>query len=174
MVLQHYKEQGHAKNTVKLLKLAFPKLVTHIIKDDTDVVHVFKDIDLSATAVFFPNNISKPLEEHKNEFEKGKIKTLIFIDGSWKQASGIANRILEIQHTQFFHFHDAISTQYEIRHTKRDNALSTLEAVGFALEKGFNVSSEPLLNLLIHFQRLWQSPASHRRKNGSQTGIDSR
>lgn len=166
VVLQHYREITHAKNTVKLAKLALPNLEVITVKNEQDIVRFAKSIDISECAIFYPHTDSVPMESHLSDF-KDSITTLVFLDGSWKQAGGMANCLAalptKLPATQFFHYQQLPASQYRIRHTKQASALSTLEAISYTLNTAYNTDTSAMLALLKGFQSHWRGPEAHRR-----------
>ncbi|MFC3094159.1 tRNA-uridine aminocarboxypropyltransferase [Alteromonas sediminis] len=162
-VLQHKRERSNAKNTVRLVQLAIPDLFVHCIENDEDIVNAIEALPSGRLAVFYPCERSFTLEEKHEDITPALYAALVFIDGSWKQAGGIARKLPTDKRLDFFHFNSIPSSRYTIRHTNKEYALSTLEAVAVALDKLFDISQHPLLALLDEFQNHWQGPTSHRR-----------
>ena len=88
----------------------------------------------------------------------------MLIDGSWKQAFGIVKKNPWLEKLPAFHFSDAPLSNYLIRHTSVDNALSTLEATAYAISYLEKTDMSALYNAQSALQRNWQGPLAHRRK----------
>jgi len=163
-VLQHVRETTNAKNTVRLLRLAIEDVTLCPVGNDDDLSNAMAQFENKQCAVFFPNQSSKPIEQHTACFKSNHYHSLLFIDGNWKQAAGIAKKLSHYPNIDFYHFAAPPKSQYVIRHTSIQGALSTLEAVALALYKGYQIPVEPLLTLQNAFQNMWQGPVEHRRK----------
>ncbi|MCW8108894.1 DTW domain-containing protein [Alteromonas ponticola] len=164
IILQHSNEASHAKNTVRLLKLAIPE--TRIIKGKTteDFLGLSAEIMPNACAVVYPTANSVALENYANSTVKPAFKQLIFIDGSWRQAYAIWKANSWLHALPQFHLNNAPKSDYEIRHVKMQNSLSTLEAVSHTVTTLFSADTTPLIKLQAAFQQKWRSPLAHRRK----------
>lgn len=162
IILQHVKEQRHAKNTARLVSLCVP--TTNVIStNDNDAINTLRDqCDATNSAVIYPSKESIAIESGFKTSSKG-VNTIIFIDGSWKQAFGIMQEYNWLQTLPAFHFSQAPTTNYDIRHTGVRKALSTLEAVAYTLSFVFKANVAPLHNAQRLMQQHWQGPQSHRR-----------
>lgn len=164
IILQHVKEQRHAKNTARLVALCIP--TTNIIStDDDDAVNSLREqCNLTNSAVIYPSDKSTAIESG-SETPLDSVNTIIFIDGSWKQAFGMMQKYPWLRALPAFHFSQAPNTNYAIRHTRVDKALSTLEAVAYTLSFAFKTDVTSLHKAQRAMQKHWQGPQSHRRSN---------
>ncbi|NMH60649.1 DTW domain-containing protein [Alteromonas sp. MYP5] len=164
IVLQHKKESSHAKNTVRLVKLAIPTTQVYVGKAAEDFVSVKDNVLAGQCGVVYPSAQSTPLENFSQGGVGRPLSQLIFIDGSWRQAYAIwqANRWLHS--LPQFHLNNAPESHYIIRHVNLDHSLSTLEAVSHAVACVAGIDTSPLLQLQSAFQARWRSPQQHRRK----------
>ncbi|MCW8093408.1 tRNA-uridine aminocarboxypropyltransferase [Alteromonas sp. ASW11-130] len=163
VVLQHNNEAGHAKNTVRLLKLAMPEIRVITGRTPSDFTDIALEVTSGQSGVIYPTENSTALEEYEKRGEPTLLKQLIFIDGSWPQAYGIWQANTWLHALPQFHFNDAPKSEYEIRHVRMKNSLSTLEAVSYAISTITATDTSPLLKLQLAFQQKWRSPKSHRR-----------
>lgn len=163
VILQHYRERDHAKNTTRLLQLAIPEVDVRVVEAGSDLTRSLPAPHDGHIAVLFPTAHSRPLEGNLSEFAANRYRKLVFLDGSWKQASGMAQSLSQNPLLDFFHFDNPPPSHYQIRHTRQPCALSTIEAVALVLETAFSIDSRPLIDLLDGFQQQWRGPASHRR-----------
>jgi DTW domain-containing protein YfiP len=164
VILQHYRESDHAKNTVRLVQLALADVDVQVVQPGSNLVQAVNVQDDERCAVFFPTADSRPLEKNLSSFSANDYRKVVFLDGSWKQASGMAHRLSKNHHMHFFHFENPQPSRYQIRHTTQAFGLSTIEAVALVLEKAASVDTRPLTELLEGFQNHWRSPAWHRRE----------
>ncbi|OFC71523.1 tRNA-uridine aminocarboxypropyltransferase [Alteromonas confluentis] len=169
LIIQHKKEAIHAKNTARLVCLTLPE--TRIIVSGTERLNQQVTDYLQqyqSPAVIYPSEGSvaiesleaKPVREHD---------LFILLDGSWKQAFGMWKTLQQLHTLPQYHFDSAPPSEYEIRHTKFDKSLSTLEAVAYTLTNTCESSAAPLHRLQQKFQSFWQSPQAHRRNSEVST-----
>ena len=161
LIIQHNKEANHAKNTARLTCLALP--ATGIIISGTDDMTQQLSAYLQhsrSPAVIYPSENSVALESGARD---GQHDLYILLDGSWKQAFGLWKSLPQLHSLPQYHFENAPPSEYEIRHTKFDKSLSTLEAVAFTLTTVSDSPAGPLYRLQQKFQSFWQGPQAHRR-----------
>ncbi|MEG3765784.1 tRNA-uridine aminocarboxypropyltransferase [Alteromonas sp. 14N.309.X.WAT.G.H12] len=162
LVIQHPKEVHHAKNTVRLLKLSLQNLVVLIENQDDFKTQLTHYLNLANyPAIIYPSPTSSPLEQMNNNTPHD---LLILFDGSWRQAYGLWCRHKQLHLLPQYHFSAPPNSTYTIRHTQRDNSLSTLEAVAYTLSHTDRCDVRPLYNLQDAMQLQWQGPANHQRR----------
>lgn len=162
LVIQHPKEVNHAKNTVRLLKLSLQNLVVLIENQDDFKSQLSRYLNLANyPAIIYPSPTSLPLEQINNASPHD---LLILLDGSWRQAYGLWCRHTQLHPLRQYHFSTPPISTYTIRHTQRDNSLSTLEAVAYTLSHTDSCDVSPLYNLQDAMQLQWQGPANHQRR----------
>jgi DTW domain-containing protein YfiP len=162
VILQHVKEREHAKNTARLVSLCIPTANIISSDDDEAVNALHEHCNKTNSAVIYPSDDSIAIENDFVTPLKG-IDTILFIDGSWKQAFGMMQKYHWLQALPAYHFSQAPNTNYSIRHTRIDKGLSTLEAVAYTLSCAFNTDVAPLHKAQQAMQQHWQGPQSHRR-----------
>ncbi len=165
VILQHHRESDHAKNTARLVQLAIPDVDVQVVPARSNLEQAIDIQDGEYCAVFFPTATSRPLEENLSEFTAHNYQKTVFLDGSWKQASGMAQQLSQNPNLHFYHFEDPQPSRYQIRHTNQASALSTIEAIALVLEKVYSVNTQPLMDLLEGFQSHWGGPEAHRRNS---------
>jgi DTW domain-containing protein YfiP len=164
-IFQHPKEANHSKNTARLIPLGLSNAHLHIGKEESDFRLVIEQLNNKICALVYPSNISIPIELLRQTSNKTDLPdTLIFIDGSWKQAYGIIQRTPWLQSIPHLHFKQAPKSEYSIRHTKLEHSLSTLEAVAYGLNTLFKINTESLYQLQTALLDKWQGPQDHRRE----------
>lgn len=157
VVLQHSKEAVHAKNTVKLLQLSLQNIHCYtgkVAEDFKSLREALSECD-DATVVLYPSPESTELTSTYKLQNCSKIKRLIVIDGSWKQAYGLWKRNPWLDKYPFYRLPDNIDGQYGIRKTQVSSGLSTLEAVAFTLQCIESTDTAPLYQLLDAFKQQW-------------------
>lgn len=163
IIIQHPKEATHAKNTARLVTMCIPSACV-VLSDNADAMHTLAQSSCKqTTALIYPSENSTALEDLPRT-QKQHYRTLILIDGSWKQAFGIVKRSPWLQTLPSYHFSNATPSQYAIRHTSLPNALSTLEAAAHSISCICQRDMSALYDLQTAMQEHWQGPISHRRK----------
>ncbi len=160
LIIQHNKEAHHAKNTARLTCLVLP--ATGVIISAEDVAQQLSAYlkQKRSPAVIYPSENSIALESGAHD---GHHDLYILLDGSWKQAFGLWKSLPQLHSLPQYHFENAPPSEYEIRHTKFDKSLSTLEAVAYTLTTVSDTHAGPLYRLQQKFQSFWQGPQAHRR-----------
>ena len=166
VILQHNKETAHAKNTARLVKLCIPE--TDIVIGNTaqcDAIETLShEIASRRAALIYPTDNSIPIEStYTDDNPTSGIETLVFIDASWRQALAMFRSIPWLQCLPAFHFSDAPTSRYDIRHTKLSYSLSTLEAVQYCLTTGWGIDAKGLASAQDKLISHWQGPSHHRR-----------
>ena len=174
IVLQHPSEVTQSKGTVGLLKQSLAKCQV-IIGENFDDCQKFKSCleeYQDNIVLLYPSEQAAPLTQVVNNsdnidqaamLEECEVKCIIVLDGTWKKAYRMfmSNpRLADLRHIVL---PEGIASLYQIRKTKKANALSTLEACCHALSL---LESEPekyqtLLNNFINFNKFQQSFAKH-------------
>lgn len=176
IVLQHPSEVKQSKGTVSLLQqsLANCEVIVGETFADSDILRqrliqyadkiVLLYPSKQALTLNFPalnitdNNQSKDIEPKLSE-----IKCIIILDGTWKKACRMFMSNACLRNIKHIVLPQGIASLYEIRKTKKDHALSSLEACCHALAR---VENEPekyqnLLNSFVKFNQFQQSFNQH-------------
>ena len=123
LVLQHPKEAKHALNTIHIAAQCVQKIDVRQfpICDDTCA---FWSQD---AALLYPNHQSIPLPvDHKGP--------ILILDGTWPKAQSMRLSIPSLRNKLCYHIPSHPRGEYTIRKSKRENALSSIEAIAAALE----------------------------------------
>ncbi|TKB02592.1 DTW domain-containing protein [Alteromonas portus] len=163
VIIQHEKEALHAKNTARLVSLCIPSTRIILANDEASMKSFSEQCVPRHSVLVYPNEGSKPIE-NVDPKTRSEVKTLILIDGSWKQAFGLVKKNPWLSDLQALHFASAPPSNYAIRHTTLNNALSTLEATAYALQCLENIDVFGLYKAQSALQDMWQGPTSHRRQ----------
>ncbi len=163
IILQHRNESTHAKNTARLVKLVIPETRIVVGKSAEDFEKLVPDIIADQCAVVYPTDDSTALDAMTHQSDSYPLKQLIFIDGSWRQAYALWQANTWLHNLPQFHLNNAPVSQYNIRHVRIDNSLSTLEAVSHTVNTICGTDTAPLMQLQTVFQQKWRSPRLHRR-----------
>ncbi|MBA6287345.1 tRNA-uridine aminocarboxypropyltransferase [Colwellia sp. MB3u-4] len=176
IVLQHPSEVKQSKGTVSLLKQSLTncEVIVGETFADSDILRqrliqyadniVLLYPSKQALTLNFPaltitdNNQSEDIEPKLSE-----IKCIIILDGTWKKAYRMFMSNACLHNIKHIVLPQGIASLYEIRKTKKDHALSSLEACCHALAR---VENEPekyqnLLNSFVKFNKFQQSFSQH-------------
>ena len=165
VILQHVKEIGHAKNTARLVKLCMEKCWLVNTGDSEAVEQLKKRLAHSRSALIYPSETSKEMEARTSDFVSAHYETLVFLDGSWRQAFALFKSYPWLAQLPQWHFASPPPNQYHIRHTDKTASVSTLEAVAYSLEVGYHFNGEPLRKVQAALLAHWQGPETHRRQH---------
>ena len=157
-ILQHPKETNHAKNTVRLITLCLPDVEVLVGESPEDFASLKEEVlgNPADFNVFYPHVQSQCFEE---QFSSTTPANLIFIDATWRKAYKIWQHNPWLHCCQSWHFETPPASRYAIRQTKVEGGISTLEALAYVLEKGFDEDSSALLKALDAMQH---HPLQHR------------
>ena len=159
VVLQHPSETGHAKNSVKILRLVAPDTQVIIGERPEDFAELKRQVESQKVAVFYPS-------EKARDFCGGEVFTrdydmLIFIDASWRKAYKMWQENPWLWQCEAWQFSNPPAGQYDIRKTSVVNGLSTLEAVAYTIDRGYKVDTSELIESFKAIQkRIWLKPTS--------------
>lgn len=154
MVLQHPSEVKHAKNTARLVKLGLPECDVIVGETESD----FDDLKRKVLAdplnfhVFYPSEQSRPIEQHLDELSTCPPENMLFIDSTWRKALKIWHLNPWIKSCQQWHFSNPPDGHYQIRKTRVERGLSTLEAVVHGLELCYEFDGSSVLRLFSAMQ----------------------
>lgn len=156
VILQHPQEAKHAKNTVKLLQLGMENIEVLQGETSQDFGQFVSKVNLNPEqyCLCYPSDKSIAIESPTVQNMTDTIKTIIFIDASWRKALKMWHLNPWLQELNSWHFDQPPINQYKIRHTSQKNSLSTLEAVTYVLTKTQNTDCSALLDLFKKMQQI--------------------
>ncbi len=135
VVLQHPSEVSQSKGTVTLLSNSLRRCRVIVGENFTDnselnelLVRFKKNIHL-----LYPSEKARILSSAKQHIKSTEPSCLLVIDGTWKKSYRmymLSENLHDIPHLAL---PEGIESLYQIRKTKKENALSTLEACSHAL-----------------------------------------
>ncbi|MBA6326604.1 DTW domain-containing protein [Colwellia sp. MB02u-6] len=176
IVLQHPSEVKQSKGTVSLLQQSLTncEVIVGETFADSDVLRqrliqyadkiVLLYPSKQALTLSFPAlNITDNNQSEDIERKMSKIKCIIILDGTWKKAYRMFMSNACLHNINHIVLPQGIVSLYEIRKTKKDHALSSLEACCHALAR---LENEPekyqnLLNSFVKFNQFQQSFSQH-------------
>lgn len=174
IVLQHPSEVTQSKGTVRLLEQSLTQCqvivgenfddcqeLKYCLQNYKDNVVLLYPSEQAISLTKLTNTIIK--ENNIASSQEIEIKCIIVLDGTWKKAYRMfmSNpRLADLRHIVL---PEGIASLYQIRKTKKDNALSTLEACCHALSLLENEQDKykTLLKNFISFNQFQQSFAKH-------------
>lgn len=161
VILQHPKERRHAKNTAHLTRLCSKQVTVVASNDDNAMSVLTAAVKRTPTALIYPTQDSLPIEQcpHQNRL----YRQWLFLDGSWKQAYAMLQQHPFLHTLPTFHFASPPESDYQIRHTRVANSLSTLEAIAYCMQSVYDDDTTALLDAQCALVSRWQGPLSHRR-----------
>ena len=177
VVLQHPKESDHAKNTAKLAVLCFANI---------EVVRLPKSLTVDAPAIaslptysnehqsalLYPSEHSSCIDDFllrsvkaTSQSNQGNpdscLQTLYVLDGSWRQAYAIFKSNSWLADLPQVHLRSIPEKKYEIRKSKSDHQLSTIEAIAYAISEIEKRKTHVAIDLLTAFTEQFQSFSKH-------------
>lgn len=132
IVLQHPSESKHPLNTVRIMKKSFKEMTVMVGEDfsnDLKLNTLLCDTK-NECALLYPGPASEVLDEKSNK----TITHLILIDGTWRKAKKIFLLSKNLQTLPAIKLNPEENSEYRIRKSPTEGALSTLEASVEALK----------------------------------------
>lgn len=165
LVLQHPDEHRHAKNTLRLARLALPGLALSIGEqagDFADLQAACAAGELGRVALCYPVDTAASAVSNANTATPWD--TLVFIDATWRKAHKLMMLNPWLQELPRLAL--AAQGDYRLRKTRVAGGLSTLEAIAWALEQNEAFDPAPLLALQARWiaARLAAMPAAVRKR----------
>lgn len=148
-VIQHPSETGHAKNSVRLVKLIMPTLSVWQGETPEQLTELRQQIikNPQSWGCFYP--CAQSIESSSGAPTLPHTK-LLFIDATWRKARKIWHLNPWLQALPLYHLPKTLQGQYSIRKNHAEHQLSTLEAIAYAIHHCADNSS--LLELFDKFQ----------------------
>lgn len=145
IILQHPTETKHPLNTVRIMKKSFKNITVLIGEDFSENSELNSLISNSKHNVnlLYPDSDALILEKKSNN-QNQPITHLIVIDGTWRKAKKIYLLSKNLHGLKTLKLIPQEKSDYRIRKSPNENALSTLEACAEALaylEPALNTSS---------------------------------
>lgn len=134
IVLQDDTEAKNAKNTVPLLRLALSHVKCISMKDASGVRNTLDGLDKESWYLVFPCDKSSSIESIR-ENELDQVRGIILLDATWRKAKKMYMTEPCLQLFRAVEFAAAPASNYIIRKSPDAQALSTLEACAYAIEK---------------------------------------
>ena len=145
IIMQHPSEVKAAKNTARLLQLSLHNIEIWIGESPEDFL-ALQNLDATNTFVVYPDEKAVMIEEISQP--STSVKTLIFLDGTWKKAFKLLQLNTWLARYPFLSFSVLPMSRYALRKAPRADSLSTLEAVAYSLNTLEKIDVTPLYTLL--------------------------
>ena len=151
IVLQHPSESKHPLNTVRIMKKSFKKMTVMVGEDFSNDLRLNTLLcePNNECALLYPGDSAEVLNAQSSQ---KKLTHLILIDGTWRKAKKIFLLSRNLQTLPAIKLSPTEKSDYRIRKSPTENALSTLEATVMALS-----SLEPQLDTssaILSFQKM--------------------
>ncbi|WP_432464011.1 tRNA-uridine aminocarboxypropyltransferase [Agarivorans sp. QJM3NY_33] len=158
MILQHPSEQKQAKGTAHLACLALEQaqLIPGEQPEDFAALRQAVEQQPQQYWLIYPSEHSQSLEQQAclaltqqtTLHTPALYPTLIFLDGTWRKAQKLWHLNPWLHTLPQFHFTSPPQGQYKIRKTAIAQGLSTIEAIGYALQQVEAFNPRPLSAIL--------------------------
>lgn len=172
IVLQHPSEVSQTKGTVGLLSQSLNHcdvVIGESFVENFDLQTLLKPYQ-GVTALLYPSDNAHIIDFDKHEVVDNSsindVRCLIILDGTWKKAYRMFMLNAFLHHLPHLTLPSGIESGYQIRKTKKENALSSLEACCHALLRLEN-SVDKYQSLLDNFSTFNQFQLSFRPDNKS-------
>ena len=171
VILQHPSEIKQSKGTVSLLQQSLTQCEVLIGEDFSEnealttlLSHYADNIALlfpseDAIEINFPKEIISKISYKAKKYDITDVQCIVILDGTWKKAYKMFMVNPCLHQIKHFVLPEGIESQYHIRKTKKNNALSSLEACCHALAMLEN-EQEKYQVLINKFIKLWRLVAS--------------
>jgi DTW domain-containing protein YfiP len=132
-ILMHHREQYLTTNTARLATLCIPNCDLYLRGRPNDPLQLSELIAEHSQPLFlYPSENAHVLSKDYLEQFKKPIQ-LIVPDGSWRQASKVANREIALQGIPRVTLPTGQISEYKLRREPKENGLATFEAIARAL-----------------------------------------
>lgn len=160
VVLQHPDESSHARGSAIIAELGLQQYTCWVGEDFTEhaplqqLLQAHENGRAGELVLVFPAEEARSLQQVKAE---EPIKTLLFIDASWRKARKIWRTNPQLQRLNCCYLEPSQPSAYRIRKEPRPGYLSTLESIVEALRiiEDAPTAYQPMLELfteMIDFQ----------------------
>lgn len=162
IILQHPSEVGHAKGTVRLIRLVIPTVEVFVGESAQDFTECRESITSSEGNVYllYPENseeseltLTQGCNQSRSTSELSELQaTLVLIDGTWRKAKKILALNEWLHDMPKLTIKPQQTSQYYIRSSNIENGLSTIEALAIALQQIEITDTSPLLKAFKFMQ----------------------
>lgn len=157
-LLQDKWEAKHAKNTGKLVKLCLKNTTLINVDKEKDALLALEQTCLcehNHPLLIFPSDTAVSLDTFKQD-GRMNVSHLIFIDTTWRKATRMLALYPWLAQLKTIKIEDYGLSQYQIRKSRDDKGISTIEAVQSTLKQLYSYESESLTKSFAAFKTNWQ------------------
>ncbi|MGX5201825.1 tRNA-uridine aminocarboxypropyltransferase [Aliikangiella sp. IMCC44632] len=166
LILQHRLESSHPFNTGKMAQLSLTNC--QLVIENEVSVQTQHSLLNNHSVLLYPNLTwlpETPIITNKHDLshyqkEHGNIKQLVVLDGNWRKSKRMLHQNACLQNLTRLSFSHNLVSNYQIRRSKMENSLSTIESIALALLLfSPNFSAESLLapfNFMVEQQKALQ------------------
>ncbi|GBL06166.1 tRNA-uridine aminocarboxypropyltransferase [Glaciecola sp. KUL10] len=158
-LLQDKWESRHAKNTGKLVGMCITNANIINADEDTKALCELKNLCLSTNSnvtLVFPDDKALPIKTLKRTHVSA-ITHLIFIDTTWKKATRLLALHPWIGSLESIKLENVALSRYEIRKSKHDKGISTIEAVEETLIQLYGFRQQGLDRCFDALKKHWRA-----------------
>jgi DTW domain-containing protein YfiP len=177
IVLQHPSEVNQSKGTVSLLQQSLTncevivgesfeqcqQLTQSLTQYSENIVLLYPSEQAETLSFLGKNSTELKKLGEVNDNVSDEIKCIIILDGTWKKAYRMYMLTPCLHEIRHIALPEGITSLYQIRKTKKENALSSLEACCHALARLENKPDkyQPLLNSFVNFNQFQHAFTKH-------------
>ncbi|MFT5790604.1 MAG: DTW domain-containing protein YfiP [Shewanella sp.] len=132
IILQDPTEVGHAKNSVRLMKLVIPETQVYVGENTDDFTALREYLAQSKKRVYLIYPSEQSEQAHQGSCDGDAI--LLLLDGTWRKAYKLLQLNPWLQDFPSLHLDLDSASNYTIRKASRSDSLSTLEASAMMLK----------------------------------------
>lgn len=135
VVLQHPSEVKQSKGTLGLLAQSLSRCVVLVGEDfsqHAQLAQIIRDFG-NRVSLLYPSEQANIIQAANDTDQVLQNHCIILLDATWKKAYRMFNLSSVLHQIPHISLPEGITGQYLIRKTRRNNALSTLEACCYAL-----------------------------------------
>lgn len=127
IILQHPNESSHALNTANLAALCIPEIEIWV-SDNFSTYEPLTELLKTGPYLLFPTETAENLDDIKENVILSK-RTFLVLDGTWRKCRRIYYSTAGLQKLRCVQFLNPPTSNYRIRKTPGESALSTIESI---------------------------------------------
>jgi DTW domain-containing protein YfiP len=125
-----------------------------------EISYTIANLDTKYTLILYPSPESTAIENVRDAHSE--IKTIILLDGSWKQAYSIWQSFPTLRTFTAVHFDSPPLKQYGIRKSKKTYQLSSIEALSYSVSTLTNIDTSAYAIALAKMKHHWHNIKNER------------
>lgn len=168
IILQHPNEQGHTKNTARLIELVLPQTQVYIGERLEDFIELRESLVGKSCWLLYPDSRAMVYDVGADRLESSHTKSdntinnliehpswpthLLLIDATWRKAQKMYALNPWLKQLPCVKLQAHETSQYLIRKHKNKQSLSTIESLMMCLFKREPKVADALNKLFVHFK----------------------